>query len=313
MELQPLPPPPKNLEPPLAEPTELPEGLNFIDAIKRVLTESKPWVKYAPADKNQPTLAHKLREWGFISQPYFCERGVYRIGLFKQGFSSHSGLYLVISSNKNNEGAVVRLWPYHPLNSERLELILLYRSLNEDEKLFSVNMRDFEITSLKENYYLLHGEFFPELLNATRIGKPNFELTSFQINNAWGENMYGLSKYNPELVVKTGMQPPIHLPWTIDLYFNDGISLKFICPTEKPMRFIRNLSFVKVDIALGKYYYNGQYCRTSRLRVLWPQFSEFVTKFLAFWIHPKYKRCMAREGIDLVRFMDQLTPEPQNV
>lgn len=288
-------------------PLELLDELNLFDAIKRVMTETKPWVKYAPIDKNQPTLAHKLRQWGFISQPYFCKRGAYKIGLFKQGFPSHTGLYLVINSYETAEGAVVRLWPYHQFSSDMI--ILLYRSLSGNERLFCVNMREYkyETTNLSGDYNIFHGGFFPDLLNATRLGSPNFELRNrYYINNAWGYGFY----YNPELVIKTDEQPPIHLPWTIELY-DKQISLKFNCPTEEPMRFVRNLGVVSVNIVLGEHGYK-QEDKTPHLTIIWPQFSEFVVKFLAFWHGPKYKRCNNSERIDLVKLTDQLTPEPKN-
>lgn len=314
LELPPLPPPPENFEPPHAEPKELLEELSFIDAIKRVLTENKLWVKYAPADKNQPTLAHKLRQWGFISQPYFCKtespqflNESYQIGLFKRGFPSHIGLYLVINNNRTNEGIVVQLWPYH-VSSSDYSIIFLYRSLSGNESVLNVNMREFIITHGRNNHYAPYSAFFSDLLDATRNSNSNFEMKNCDINNAWGYGFY----YNPALVIKTGEQPPIHLPWTIDLY--RSMSLKFNYPIGKPMLFVRKPGYVSVNIALGERYdhNDGQRYKTPHLTVIWPQFSEFATKFLAFWRDPKYKKCNNSERIDLAKLTDQLKPEPQS-
>ncbi len=125
MELPPLPPPPdgtKNTEAEISpnEPIALLEKLDFLGAVKRVLSETKPWVKYAPVDKDNPSLAHQLREQGFVSQPLISDSGPFRVGFFKREFSyvrefmarvNSPALYLTINRLETNEGIVIRLWP----------------------------------------------------------------------------------------------------------------------------------------------------------------------------------------------------------
>lgn len=180
------------------------------------ITSTEPWVKYAPVDVNRPTLAHTLRERAFISQPYFCNLGSYRAGFFKQGFSSPSALFLAISRHGTNEGLVIRLWPevtWPPL------LPLLYRSFNNNERRFDINLRDFEIYSqTRKDYRFNNHQELPELLNATMVGKPNFVLTRAVLWNACGRwNSHPYAEYNPERVIKVGELPSVHIPWNIDL------------------------------------------------------------------------------------------------
>jgi len=304
VELPPLQPPPKEVEITPIELTEPLERLDFIGAIKRVLTETKPWVKYAPVDVSQPTLAHILRDRAFISQPYFCDLGLYRVGFFKQGFSSPSALFLAISRQGTNEGLVVRLWPevtWPPL------LPLLYRSLNNNERLFDINLRDFEIYSQTREDYRFNGhQELPELLNATIGSKPNFVLTRAKFWNACGRwNSRPYAEYNPERVIKMGELPAVHIPWNIDLL--RSAHLVYIQPME-PMWYRRYFGWVKVELGLGRHYdINRNLHENSYLLVTWPWFFKAVAKFLTVWSHEKYGACLNRQGIDLTELTDQPT------
>lgn len=307
--LPPLLTPPKDVEPLPDEPTEPLERLDFIGAIKRVLVETKLWVKYAPVDKNQLTVAHKLRERAFISQPYFCDLGFHRIGFFKQGFSVPGALYLAISRNGTNEGLVIRMWPevtWPPV------LTLLYRSLSNNERLFHINLRDFEISSQTREYYHYNYQVHPDLLNATMASKPNFVLTRAELWNACGNwNGHDYTEYHSERLIKVGELPPVHIPWTIDL--RRSAHLVFIQPME-PMWYRRYFGWVKVELGLGHHYdIRGILHEDSHLLVTWPWFFKFVAKFLSVWSHQKYRECLNRQGIDLIALTDQPTPKQKVV
>lgn len=219
--LPPLPPPPagaENLESEMQPnvPLELLEELNLFDAIKRVMTETKPWARYAPADKNQPTLAHKLREKGFIAQPCIGDFGPYRVGLFKQGKMDNPSpsLYLAIHTRDTTEGLVILLSPprLRGNSPSHSYLPIFYRSLNNNQRFFKLNFELYNLESLEGTY----GEPFLGLLNTTMTYNPNFKLTGGKIGTSfmsygWSEDSYMFNR-----MIRIEKLNPFEIAWGID-------------------------------------------------------------------------------------------------
>jgi transcriptional regulator with XRE-family HTH domain len=306
-----LPSAPEGVVEPVPDELEKPlERLDLISTIKRVLTETTPWVKYAPVDKNNPSVAHKLRERVFISQPYFCNLGGFRVGFFREGFSSPGALYLAISRNETNEGLVVKLWP--TFDGFWLST-LLYRSMKNNEGLFEINLRDFEIRVKPWNYYLDgRAQVYTDLLNATMSSKPNFVLWDTGYINALVYRVRSkyrdYSDYDPERLINARELPPIHIPWNIGLG-SSSIHLVYVHPIE-PMWFRQYFGWTKVELGLGSHYdTKGQHQNDSHLTVTWPRFFKFRAKVLSFWSHSKYKNCLDRKEIDLIALTDNPVAE----
>lgn len=316
------------------EPTLPSEKLDLPGAIIRVLKEIKPWVKYAPADEDKPTLAHRLHECGFTHQPYFCDLGQWRIGLFKKSglyFSDFAKkgydrskipgvLYLAISSNESKEGLVLRLWdsPYYPLSYEAINqtdpfITLTYRSKKTNLCDFSINLEKFET----KGYHVPSHFANSLLLDATQEYAANFELIGggqmynayepFSDYKGWGKTL----NYNPEKLIKEKDLPPVYIPWNINLKAGLGIVLQYFHPI--PTWFRSHLELSGIQLGLGPHSeYNGEQHDGSCLSVSWPRVNRFQAMVLLFNYYPWFKRCVKKERIDLIAKTDEPVSKTSN-
>lgn len=310
--LPPLPPP-KDSEPQHAELTEPLVRLGFIDAVKQVLAETQPWVKYAPVDKNKPSLAHQLREQGFVFRPLISDFGSFRIAFFRAGLPPHSGLFLAINRRESNEGLVVRLWPTliykwwcegDTENTVAPFLSLFYRSRNNNSRMLNVNLDWFHFDDDVLGYDYIR--LLDTLLQATSNSTPNFELTQSWIENSYGTYFRsGGLLYEPEAYffdrfIKVEKMNPIEIPWSINLLNRSSISLKYNHPVPTIWHNRPRLVSVNIDLP-------DSLERNSRIDVSWPQFGQLYTKLLSF-NYPAYKDFLPAKDFDLVTYLDQERP-----
>ncbi len=329
--LPPLPPPPEGEVDSQNDPTQPLEKLDLGGAIIRVLKETKPWVKYAPVDKNKPALAHRLHDYGFKHQPYFCDLGQWRLGLFKHphlyfsdfankdyGKSKIPGvLYLALCSNQSKEGLVVRLWdsPYYAMNSSTPArgaadpfICLAYRSEKLNTRHFVINLEKFEID---EDEAARRSHFAGSLLlDATQEYTANFELIGGgRISNAYepysdDKRSGKILKYNPGKLIKENDLPPVYIPWNISLKEGLGIVLQYFHPI--PIWFRSRLELSAIQLGLGPHIeYSGKSHDDSCLSVSWPRINRFEAMVLLFNYYPWFRRCVNKESIDLIAKTDE--------
>ena len=333
LELPPLPPPPEGEVAALLNESPRPlEKLDLAGAIIRALKETKSWVKYAPVDKNRPTLAHRLRDYGFIQQPYFCDLGQWRLGLFKssrlyfadfakKGYDKSKipgVLYLALCSNESKEGLVVRLWdsPYYAMNGFSPAHVaadpfigLAYRSKKLNTRRFVINLEKFEID--KSEAARRTPDFAESLLlDATQEYTASFELIGggrisnayepFSDDKKWGK----ILKYNPEKLIKENDLPPVYIPWNISLKEGLGIVLRYFHPI--PIWFRSRLELSAIQLGLGRHIeYSGKSHDDSCLSVSWPRVNRFEAMVLLLNYYSWFRRCVNKERIDLIAKTDE--------
>ncbi len=322
--LPPLPPAPEGVVEPLLGELDKPfEQLDLSSTIKRVFTETTPWVKYAPVDKNNPSLAHQLRERGFISRPYISDFGPFRVGFFRRGVMTPTSLFLAIHKRGTNEGFVIRLWPTKDRSKYQISpfLIFFYRSAKNNERVFSINLEFFRVERVGESYefkkfYRAHGfyepyeyyhEFFPELLNATANTDPNFELTGGSLHK--GSFAWSVDSYAFERMIRIQRLKPIEIAWTIDFYSPDTIVLNYDHPVQTILG--RANTPISVTLAYGKKLDFSTASKTavytSDLSITLPRLSKLAVKLHSTFYHPCYKNFLNPKKIDLIALTDAPT------
>lgn len=280
IELPPLPPPPENAknsksEIPPNEPITLLEKLDFFDAVKHALSETQPWVKYAPIDKNKPSWGHLLREYGFIFRPYISDFGPFRIGFFRKGIPPYYALFLAISRRESSEGLVVRLSPTL-IYADWCEgttpevtapfLSLFYRSRNNNAQLLNINLEWFHFDE-----HDLGNWFFDMLLQATANSTPNFEFTGAWFGNSYGSlftraKIYDSESYFFKRLIKVGKMNPVEIPWSISCMERSSISLNYCHPV--PTIWHTHPKLISVEIKLP-----NSVEENSRIAISWPKCS----------------------------------------
>lgn len=285
------------------------EKLDLLNAIKRVLTETTPW------EDIPKELVYQMGRGGIVSQPLISDWGPYRVGFFKREFTpqiSHNenspSLLVAISRRGTNEGVAIRLYPTR-INYIRTAqdfpcVTVFYRSLKNNGGIFNVNLVWLEIECHSETSHTYEA-CLPELVNANRICKPNFELTGGYIDKSYTSSLRSENSYWPEKLIRIEKLKPIEIPWVVDFSQQGEIYLRYSHPVptiwySAPRQFVVELKLSRDESS------NDPPNHQSQLIVTWPKFGKQLLKFLAR-LNLAYKNCYF-ESIDLVAEIDGKIP-----